>query len=388
MDLVYLFICIIFLGFFFNKKVSSNETWRATITPLASIIGSGFLIAAPILNSLNSKYSYLLMLGLCCATYCIGIIIRWNIQNVEENSSSYISEKLSDIFLSIAYILSVSYYLYLLSSFILKATSLHGLDLERGLTTLIVCSIAYYGHQHGFKSLEKVESISVNIKLSIIFTFLVSLIVFNIQNDSPVAQEKAFDFDVIRVLLGLVIMVQGFETSRYLGSSYSSKIRVTSMRNAQLISTGIYLLFIILFSSVFILYPLSGAIEETSVIDAAKHVFRVAPVLILLAALSSQLSAALADMSGCGGLIGEFSKGKISERNSYILIAILILVIIWSFNIFEVISLASKGFALYYLLQCISSAKYYFRRSLSRLSFSLFVGLFCLAVVILGLPFE
>ena len=66
-------------------------------------------------------------------------------------------------FLSIAYILSVTYYLYLLSAFFLKAVSLHNLYLEKSLCSLIIFTIGYFGHQHGFKSLEKVEFISVNI---------------------------------------------------------------------------------------------------------------------------------------------------------------------------------------------------------------------------------
>lgn len=33
----------------FHPKVSGNANWRATVTPLASIIGSGFLVLAPLL---------------------------------------------------------------------------------------------------------------------------------------------------------------------------------------------------------------------------------------------------------------------------------------------------------------------------------------------------
>ena len=388
MNILALGLFLFFIYIFFNKKLSSNEMWRATITPLASIIGSGFLIAAPLLSSLSPDKSYLLMLLLCFVSFCIGTVIRWNIQEVEGVHSNYYSEKISDLFLSLAYVLSVTYYLYLLSSFILKALHLEGLILERSLTSVMILTIAYYGHQHGFRSLEKIEMTSVNIKLSIICSFLISLLFFNYNTDIPEVVGDPLVFTDFRLVLGLVIMVQGFETSRYLGSSYSKKIRVKSMRNSQIISSIIYLSFIFLFSGVFKLHPIIGKVEETAVIDSAKYVFQLAPLFLLIAAIASQLSAALADMSGCGGLISEFSKNKISEKNSYFIIAIFSLVLIWSFNIFEVISLSSKGFAAYYLFQCISSIRYYFNKSIPKLCFSSIVAIFCLMVIFLGISFE
>ena len=388
MNYIYLTILCIFLMILFNKRLAGSDIWRATITPLASIIGSGFLIAAPILNSLNSSNAVLMMLILCLLSFSIGMVIRWNIMEVEGRSESFLSEKLSDIFLSLAYILSVTYYLYLLSSFILKATGLHTLNLEKSIASIFICSIGYYGHQYGFKSLEKIEQISVNIKLAIIATFLCALGYFNFHNTIPDVEGTQMDFHSFRILLGLVIMVQGFETSRYLGNSYSKEVRVKSMRNAQIVSTIIYLLFIILFSGVFILHPISGKVEETSVIDSAKYVFQLGPLLLLIAALASQLSAALADVSGCGGLVDEFTRGKISEKRSYLLLALLSVILIWSFNIFEIISLASKGFALYYLLQCLSSIRYFFYRSKIKFLFSSFMAIACILIVILGISFE
>ena len=88
MDSIYFVIFGIFLLLFFNKRVVGNSLWQATITPLASIIGSGFLVAAPILNSLNSSKSTILMLFLCLISYSIGVVIRWNIQNVEGKGNS------------------------------------------------------------------------------------------------------------------------------------------------------------------------------------------------------------------------------------------------------------------------------------------------------------
>jgi hypothetical protein len=35
----------------FSKRVQASKDWQATVTPLASIIGSGFLVSVPLLAS-------------------------------------------------------------------------------------------------------------------------------------------------------------------------------------------------------------------------------------------------------------------------------------------------------------------------------------------------
>jgi hypothetical protein len=65
----------------------------------------------------------------------------------------------------------------------------------------------------------------------------------------------------------------------------------------------------------------------------------------------SQFSAAVADTIGCGGLATELSDGRITPKQSYLLIIVSAIVLTWSANIFQVITLASRAFALYYLLE-------------------------------------
>jgi hypothetical protein len=45
-------------------------------------------------------------------------------------------------------------------------------------------------------------------------------------------------------------VVQGFETSRFLGEKYSPEVRVASMRNAQIISAVLYVVSVILFYTI------------------------------------------------------------------------------------------------------------------------------------------
>ena len=55
---------------------------------------------------------------------------------------------------------------------------------------------------------------------------------------------STIDLHDVRVLLGLLIVVQGFETSRYLGGEHPAKQRIATMRAAQLISAVIYIVYI------------------------------------------------------------------------------------------------------------------------------------------------
>ena len=63
----------------FHPRVVNSVTWRATVTPLASIIGSGFLVLGPIMKHSFGPSGILVMLMLCVGAYLIGGAIRFNI---------------------------------------------------------------------------------------------------------------------------------------------------------------------------------------------------------------------------------------------------------------------------------------------------------------------
>src|SRR6056297_1511496 len=101
-----------------RTRYSQSEMWLATITPLASIIGSGFLIVAPMLAKIGGNAAPWLMLLIVTVAYLLGAVIRFNISYVEPKleklqSLSFvnITERLSNIALSLAYIISITFYL-------------------------------------------------------------------------------------------------------------------------------------------------------------------------------------------------------------------------------------------------------------------------------------
>ncbi len=351
----------------FSPQVRKSKRWQAAVTPLASIIGSGFLIAAPLVGVIVGKAAPLAMLAIVVLAYGIGGIIRFNIRHLEPllhdrkrlPRKILIVERLSDLALSAAYIVSVAFYLRLLSSFVL-----HGLGQESPfyadlLTTVILLFIGLIGFARGLNALERLETYSVTIKLAIIAALLLGLALFDLRaigeiftNDIPVKDHNLFH--QIRLLGGILLIVQGFETSRYLGAEYDADTRIDTMRQAQLISGVIYVVFVLL--ALPLLTHMEGTDpDETAIIELAQLVSPVLPFLLIIAAVMSQFSASVADTIGGGGLMEESSNSKLSSRHSYLIITFAAIALVWVADIFQIISIASRAFAFYYLLQSINA---------------------------------
>ena len=152
------------------------------------------------------------------------------------------------------------------------------------------------------------------------------------------------------MVLGLLIVVQGFETSRFLGDEHPAELRIRTMRRAQLISGVIYIVFIALAT---VLFRADFGADVTAIMAMTRPVAVVLPLLIGIAAVGSQFSAAIADDAGAGGLIEDISERKLSARYSYLLVLVVTLVLTWQTDVNQIIAYASRAFALFYALQCI-----------------------------------
>ena len=299
--------------FLVRSKLLKNDLWRATLTPLSSIIGSGFLIMAPLLASVVGSLAPVAVLGIVFLAYAIGHVIRFNIQHIEPRLAdgklyrgTHEIEYLGNIVLVMAYVIAIAFYLSLLSSFLLDYVDLSVPILERSLTTVIILFIAGVGCRKGLSGLERLESWSVTVQLSVISSLVVALAVFGLGFLS--GKEIRFDYperDVLaqlQILAGALLVVQGFETSRFLGNKYSPAVRVTSMRNAQIISGVLYVVSVILLMPVVQTMNLVH-VKLSEIIEAMQPVGLFLPVMLMLAALMSQFSAAVADLGGGGGLL-------------------------------------------------------------------------------------
>jgi len=346
-------------GLLIWPRLANAPLWRATITPLASIIGSGFLVLGPILDVSFGGIAPLVMLGLCAVAYLFGTAIRFNIAQIDKapkrTAIVETAETLSSAVLAFAFIISVAYYLNLFGAFGVSLTPLDDTFHARLLTSAVLLLILIVGWLRGFSALERMEQISVGLKLAIIAGLLVGLAVYfgkaAGQDALSLDPPKVTGWAALTLIAGLIVTVQGFETSRYLGATYSAAIRIRSMVMAQWISTGIYIIYICLLSYAFDTDALT--LDETAIIDLLVVVAPILPVLLVAAALSAQFSAAIADTSGSGGLIAELTKGKIPPKVAYAVLVAVGLLLTWTANIFEIISYASRAFAAYYAIQAM-----------------------------------
>ncbi|RDH81608.1 MAG: hypothetical protein DIZ80_16180 [endosymbiont of Galathealinum brachiosum] len=355
-----------------RPNFQKSESWQATLTPLSSIIGSGFLIMSPLLASVVGILSPVAVTGIVILAYAIGSVIRFNIMHVEprikDGSLSQRTrevEYLGDIALVLAYMVAVAFYLSLLSSFLLSYLGVDNIDAERWLTTVIILFISFVGYQRGLGGLEKLEAVSMTVQLSIVVSLLLGLGAFSYVFYTS-GGSLSFDYpqrDVstqVRILAGALLVVQGFETSRFLGEKYSPEVRVATMKKAQIISGILYVVSVILFLPV-VQYLDLQHVQLAKIVDVTGQAALVLPFMLIGAALMSQFSAAVADTGGGGGLLSENSGKKLSTRISYLGISICAVLLVWAVDLIEIITLASRAFAFYYFLQALLALNFCYR---------------------------
>ena len=392
-DAIALLVLLPVLVLLLAPRTRRREGWRATVTPLASIIGSGFLVVGPILADVAGRGAAAAMFGLCALAWLFGSAVRFNIVHAEplrgtaHAASLQRLDRFSELCLALAYFISVAYYLNLLGAFLLKGFGIVDPRLARMATTVILAGVGALGWFRGFRGVERVEVYAVSFKLAVIAGVLAALaavwLAVPAVRGVTVAPKHPGGHE-LRVLLGCVILVQGFETSRFLGRDYPAALRVRSMRWAQLLSTAIYVAFIaLLLPHVPPIHP-GAAVEETEIIDILGRVGPMLGPLLVVAAVASQLSAAIADMGGAGGLLAELSE-RLPPRRAYVAVAVVAIALTWMANLFGIIAIASRAFAVYYALQCTLAATLAQAMPWRRLLYALGAAL-ALAVVLFGLP--
>ncbi len=338
-------------------RLRRKRLWRAMVTPLASIIGSGFLILGPLLAAAYGWLAPLVMAGLCLAAWAFGAAIRANIaaRAARPVPAPLVArlDRASELVLGFAYVISVAYYLNLFGAFGTRLIWPDNPEAARGLTSAVFVLILAVGWRRGFGSLERLEYLAVTLKLAIIAGLLLGLGVHfqaRMAADGPLfppAAERGWP--ALTLAFGLLVTVQGFETSRYLGAAYCAAERIRSMRWAQALAALIYLSYTTMLT--FGLASPARPIAETAIIDLMERVAPVLPGLLVGAALAAQLSAAIADTAGAGGLSEELTRRRLPARQAYLGLVLSGLVLTWSANVFEIIAWASRAFAAYYALQ-------------------------------------
>ena len=350
-----------------------NRLWRVTITPLASIIGSGFLVAAPLLRDIAGPWALAAMGAIVALAWWVGGVIRYNIRYAEpqlpacrQGAGDRLicqSERLSSWVLSVAYVISVAFYINLLAAYALDGLALKTEGNVRWLATAVLGLIGLVGLLRGLEGLEWMEKFTVALKLAVIAALLAGLAWYDLHHPYalPSPNPALSTWDKLRMLAGTLLVVQGFETVRYMGNEYTADERIRGMKLAQMIAGGIYLAFIALVTPL-LLHLAPGQVSETALIQISRYIAVSMPVILIIGAIMAQFSAAVADTAGAGGLVHEESHGRIKTHLAYALITLLSIGLIWLANIFEIIAYASRAFAAYYFLQAVIALRLSWRR--------------------------
>ena len=296
--------------------------------------------------------------------------------------------------LAFAYFISVAYYLVLLGNFLLDGIGVDSEVAANAIATAILAVLGSLGLFRGLGMVERIEKYTVAINLAVIAGLLGGLLWHNgamlVQGEWRLgAADPKFSLHTLQVLLGLLIVVQGFETSRFMDDEFDAETRIRTMRYAQWISAVVYIAF---FAMMLALFQFLGPRTSiTATIALVGHVALVLPLLLTIGAVASQFSASVADSVGCAGLLEDIASKRLNLRHAYPLIAMIAISIIWSTDVFEIIALASRAFALFYLVQTfVALSVAWERRDVENRASHIalfFIGAsFCLCIVLFGIP--
>ena len=339
-----------------------KELRHARATPLASIFGSGFLVIVPILNGAVGPYSVFAMAGVCAIAYAMGSVIRFNIRHVEPlladgalSDRAARHERTANLALVIAYAILVCLYIHILAAFLLGGLGINTPRRENFLCVVIIAAIGVIGRYRGLKMLLVLERWALRITGLLVLVLIAGFAAFDWRAMAshtlqwPAVPKQDF-WTALTVLGGTLIVVQGFETSRYLGSEFDREMRVRSCRSSQIVSTLIYVVFVAVATP--LMHFLGDHVEDNGLLVLAAKASALLPIPVVITAVLSQFSASVADVVGGGGNLAESTQGRVDEGRAYVLICGIAVVLAFASTL-TILAFASRAFAFYYFLQCL-----------------------------------
>ena len=338
----------------------------AAATPLASIFGSGFLIIVPLLTRSIGPYAVVGMAVVCLTAWLVGNAIRHNVVRVEAPGRAGTLpagvrrlEWASDATIIVAYVISVALYVRILAQFVVGYVEPGMAGAEHALAVGAIALITAVGAVRGLHGLDLLERVALAAVLLLVTAIVVAFAVDDLALltgtglELPPTPGNGLT-DAALVLGGIVITVQGFETIRYL-PHVAPATRVAASRVAQLVSTVVYLLLVALATPLMAQAVASGA-DDTLL----ELVELVAPALVLplvLCAVLSQLSAAIADTEAGIGNIAALGWTTFTGRRAYLLLGVVAAALVATLDTYAIVVIASRAFAAYYALQCLVAGR-------------------------------
>lgn len=365
-----------------------RQVLRATITPLASIFGSGFLIIVPVLERSTGAWSPLAIAGVCALAYLVGTVVRHVVRHVEPRIErgdldrvTRRTEQFSDVVIVIAYVISVALYLRIMSQYIVEALGLGHPDVwERGIAAAAIVGIVVLGVLRGFDGLDLLDRIALSAVMTLVVLFSAYLLIHDLglvvdgQWPHP-PPTGASATEVLLVLGGILITVQGFETVRFLGDEFDAETRIQASRVAQIVATVVYVGFVVMATP--LMGTSTGDGPDQTLLDLIGRVAGWLVVPLVLVAVLSQLSAGVADTAAAEGNLHGLSS-RFRGPRAIVLSGLVAVALAATVPTFTIVAVASRAFALYYALQCVVALS----TTRSRIGKA---GLVALAIVLLAI---
>jgi hypothetical protein len=339
----------------------------ASVTPLASIFGSGFLIIVPVLERTLGGLAVVGAVGVSAVAWLVGTSIRHNIRVLEPltqrgslGKANERLEQVSDLVIAVAYVISVALYLRIMSEYLVDYIAPGSAAATSTVAAGAVAAIVLVGVTRGFRGLDLMERLALGAVL-VLTTVLGAAYLFDGAGrvlgsgiELPPVPGSGIG-ETLLMLGGIVITVQGFETVRYLGDQYDARTRIWASRVAQGIAASIYVGFVAVATPLMGLGTADGA--DSTLLEITE---RVAPLLALplvICAVLSQFSAATADtVAARENLHAQFPR-LLGGHRAYVLSGVAAVAMIWTIPTLTIVMVASRAFAAYYCLQCVLAAR-------------------------------
>jgi hypothetical protein len=339
----------------------ANGLLRATVTPLASIFGSGFLIIVPVLERGLGGSAVLGVVAVCILAWLVGEVVRHNVRSVEQlQDDGALSvgtrglERLSDALIMLAYVISVALYLRILAQYLvgyLTGTS----DYAEQLVTIgAVAFIAAVGITKGFRGLSLIERVALGTVLVLTVILGVALFAKDLGEGITIPSSTGGSLvHRLRLLGGVLITVQGFETVRYLADKYDRRTRLLASQLSQLVSTLVYVVLVAVATPVMIIDGVGG---DRDLLDLVTRTVPYLALPLVLGAVLSQFAAAIADTVAARGNLKHLLP-KAPAWVAYAGTAVAVSLLVLAVDLFTLVVIASRAFAAYYCVQSVVAAR-------------------------------
>ena len=392
-------IAVVTLGFLawvlYRPKVQASVTYKAMVVPLANIMDVGFLVMSPIIVVLVGYGAPLVMLGICLLAILTGFAIAYNIRNYEPLEGKpdrlHSWNSIAIWALLVASVVNIAYYAQLLMTLVLLPLGdLYSPGLATAASAGVLGILTFVGFFWGLGALNKLGNKTTAFNLSAVVAIVVAFAAYNVQQlvgvdfDWP-EFDTSTDSETFRKLIGLFAIVQGFESSRYLGAYFSKDMRIKTMRLSQVIASIVFVLFI---ASSLILFATVNAPEDgTAIFVVAEEVSVFLPFLILAAALGSQLSAIVNATESRTDMLVQQLGDRLKQRWTFPLLLVPAILIVLLTDVTSAVALASRVFAFYFMLQAFIAGRLAWRaKSWGWVVFFTGIGLAMATISIFGLP--